>query len=395
MFDLEKLLDPIPLDQFLSENWTARGLVIRSQDPGRFRPLFSWDSLNHLINFHKLRFREDIRFAAIGKKLFEVPDTPGDWIKQCQDGYTLIINQIQTRLPPIAELASSIERDIGHRSQVNMYCSWPEQQGFDLHHDDHEVFILQVEGKKKWVVSEDSYKYPLDKYNGISVDTGNPKGPPYIETVLRQGDVLYIPRGHWHYAVACDEPSLHLTVGVTCRTGVYWLKWLADELISDPEWRQNLPPVVRGDAGPLGEHVRKLLGKLAALAGDEQFVQSYITNHLTAQGTRHREVSLPSQSGFHVPSGNGSTRLRHARFQPVKVDYDPERGQHRITTERTRITLDGAPAELIENLFRHELFTVREAACWAPGLDVDEDILPLLRRLVEEGIFLEDAPQRS
>ncbi|MFF4290973.1 cupin domain-containing protein [Streptomyces sp. NPDC001633] len=392
MFDLESLLDPMPLDQFLRENWTTRGVILRGQDRDRFRSLFSWDQLNHLLNFHRLRFGEEIRLAAIGKKISGQPETADEWIKHCQDGYTLIINQLQRRIPAIAGLATAIERAIGHRSQVNMYCSWPEQQGFDQHHDDHEVFILQIEGTKRWVVSEETYKYPLDKYNNVSVDTGEPKGPPYIETELRPGDVLYIPRGHWHYAVAGDEPSLHLTLGVTCRTGVYWLKWLADELMDEEEWRRNLPPVVRGDTAQLADHVRSLMDRLVALAGDELLVKAYLTHHLTTQDSRHREVGLPSQSGFHPLSTKADTRLRRAQFNPVKVDYDAESEQHRLQFGTRKITLDGAPPELIDNLLRRKSFTLAEAIEWAPGFDPAEDIAPLLRLLVEQGLLLEELP---
>lgn len=393
MLNLESLLDPIPPDQFFRENWATRAVVVRGQDSNRFRSLFSWDQLNHLLNFHRLRFGEEIRLAAIGRKIVDKPETAEEWIKYCQDGYTLIINQLQARVPEIAALASTIERETGHRSQVNMYCSWPEQQGFDQHHDDHEVFILQVEGTKRWVVSEETYKYPLDKYNNVTVDTGEPKGPPYVETELRPGDVLYIPRGHWHYAVAGgNEPSLHLTLGVTCRTGVYWLKWLADELMDKVEWRRNLPPVVRGDTSELADHVRGLLGRLAALADDEQLVQDYVANHLTTQGTRHREVSLPTQSGFYPLSTKVDARLRRTQFNPVKIDYDAASKQHRILFGSKKITLDGVPEELIDRLFSfsRESFTFEEAIGWAPAFDPVEDIAPLLQLLVEEGVLVQE-----
>ncbi|MFD0163285.1 hypothetical protein ACFVJH_03895 [Streptomyces decoyicus] len=43
---------------------------------------------------------------------------------------------------------------------------------------------------------------------------------------------------------------------MTCRTGVCWLKWLADELMDEEEWRRNLPPVVGGDTAQLADPVR-------------------------------------------------------------------------------------------------------------------------------------------
>ena len=71
--------------------------------------------------------------------------------------------------------------------------------------------------------------------------------------MLEKGDVLYVPRGHWHYAIAEDSVSLHVTVGITCRKGLAFLDWLSGELASEPVWRRNAPLIAGGTqaAGPL------------------------------------------------------------------------------------------------------------------------------------------------
>jgi hypothetical protein len=49
--------------------------------------------------------------------------------------------------------------------------------------------------------------------------------------VMRTGDVMYIPRGHWRQATQTGSgagKSLHVTFGITKRTGASWFAWLAD-----------------------------------------------------------------------------------------------------------------------------------------------------------------------
>ncbi|PSB44210.1 hypothetical protein C7B77_25770 [Chamaesiphon polymorphus CCALA 037] len=79
------------------------------------------------------------------------------------------------------------------------------------------MFILQVEGEKKWVVDPATVPYPTTK---IPLSTQpQPAVFPYIDRSLDRGDELYIPRGHWHYEIAGDRPSLHLTIDIENQSG--------------------------------------------------------------------------------------------------------------------------------------------------------------------------------
>jgi hypothetical protein len=61
------------------------------------------------------------------------------------------------------------------------------------------------------------------------------------EAVVEPGDVIYIPRGHWHGATGVNEPSLHLTCGMNNPTGVELLGWLADDLRRHEIVRTDIP----------------------------------------------------------------------------------------------------------------------------------------------------------
>ena len=61
--------------------------------------------------------------------------------------------------------------------------------------------------------------------------------------MMRGGDVMHIPRGYWHRATREDLGdgfSLHATFGMTKRTGVHWLSWLADHSRQTELFRRDL-----------------------------------------------------------------------------------------------------------------------------------------------------------
>ena len=78
-------------------------------------------------------------------------------------------------------------------------------------HDDVELFVCQTQGSKRWRLYE-----PLDGFRLPSRPSGDlPEdviGEPLMDVVLEEGDVLYMPRGTIHQAVAQDRGSTHLTI---------------------------------------------------------------------------------------------------------------------------------------------------------------------------------------
>lgn len=78
----------------------------------------------------------------------------------------------------------------------------------------HDVFIVQLEVEKHWKVWDERHQ-PLLLEGESASGAVRPDSNPAIDTVLRAGDVLYIPRGCWHGAETRDCVSLHMTVGVT------------------------------------------------------------------------------------------------------------------------------------------------------------------------------------
>jgi len=125
------------------------------------------------------------------------------------------------------------------RINVNLYAGWRTSHGFDVHWDSHDVFILQVAGKKLWKVWEATDKFPIK--NSVELGRTPPAGAPLWDQFLNDGDVLYLPRGWWHVAIPCDEPTLHLTIGIHKPNGTDFVRWVTEGLQNDPRVRMDVP----------------------------------------------------------------------------------------------------------------------------------------------------------
>lgn len=243
MFGLEHIIAPISTDDFLESYWGEKALYI----PGaadKFQNLFGWDDINHILNHGRPSF-EGIRLVYEKQSLpQETLQSLPEWLTK---GATLIVNALNQIDPVVGRFASMLSRDLNTHVNINSYASCPAKQGFDTHYDRHDVFIVQVAGTKKWAVLEPTVKWPLERQTFSKGEA--PDVNPYIECEMSEGDVLYIPRGHWHYAVAVT-PSIHFTVGPQSRSGIDFLMWLTNQLMNNEEFlRKDFPVACINELG--------------------------------------------------------------------------------------------------------------------------------------------------
>ncbi len=396
MTNLEKILQPYSIDSFLSENWAKQGIVIPGERPDKFHDLFSWQHLNDLLNYHK----PELRFVKNGQIL--PPCSPKEWAKLCREGASLTINHVHDHFPALADLTWGIQEELGHSAiHANVYCSWPAHQAFKIHYDAHEVLILQIHGQKEWFVFEDTFKSPYRDEK--SEYQKPPEGEPYIHTVLKPGDVLYIPRGHWHYAIAREEPSVHVTIGIRCFTGRDALKWLLDKmqtnLQKEATWRQNLPLMPHGNTDELESYTGHLFDSLINELNESK--ESLIHKFAMSQAMtvlRAPEISLPSQAGFGFFEQGLDTPLRQNKFQKIKIERIGDTG-YQLITPRGKLKFKDLSPEvmnvLVEKIFNRETFTIKDVTHWLPECELQTHILPLLAGLVKEGILIQESSPRK
>jgi len=168
-FDLERLLDPKPVDSFLAEDWERKPLHLGGRQASFYRPLFSSAELERVLYYAKPR-PPDLRVVAQQKDL--LPDrfvtTEGELqlnqlYKAYDEGHTLIVNGLHRFSAPLAALVAGLQQRLSHVVLANCYLSPAGSKALLPHYDTHDVFVLQIEGQKRWWIHEAPVESPLLK----------------------------------------------------------------------------------------------------------------------------------------------------------------------------------------------------------------------------------------
>jgi len=221
----------VPLDEFACHYWGSRPLLSRAADlPSGFGDLFSNDAVDELVSRRGLR-TPFLRVAKNGSTLADSAFTAGGGtgagiadqvsddklLRLFTDGSTLVLQGLHRTWEPLLSFTQDLAADLGHPVQVNAYVTPAQNTGFSDHYDVHDVFVLQVEGEKRWRIREPVHPSPLrdDPWTDhrAAVEEAATQ-PPLLEETLRPGDCLYLPRGYLHAATALGDVSTHLTLGV-------------------------------------------------------------------------------------------------------------------------------------------------------------------------------------
>jgi ribosomal protein L16 Arg81 hydroxylase len=160
------------------------------------------------------------------------------------DGATLVLQGLHRVWPPLVDFAVRLRTDVGHPVQVNAYLTPAGNRGLATHYDTHDVFVLQVAGRKRWLVHPPVLAHPLPRqpWGGHADEvTATATSPATVDSVLNPGDALYLPRGWLHRAEAVGEVSLHLTVGVKTISRYALVELLLELAAEDPALRVPLP----------------------------------------------------------------------------------------------------------------------------------------------------------
>lgn len=138
------------------------------------------------------------------------------------DGATLVFAGLERYWQPVDALCTALIKELEWVFTINAYATPTNSQGFGLHTDNQDVFVLQLSGRKDWRVLHRPIVDPIQGQMLGRPGSLDPTammryaeagGQPEWEGTLEPGDLLYIPRGFVHEAKTSDvAPSLHLTI---------------------------------------------------------------------------------------------------------------------------------------------------------------------------------------
>jgi bifunctional lysine-specific demethylase and histidyl-hydroxylase MINA len=304
------ILNPIASDAFWKTYHRQKPLYIPATDSRKFATLMGWEVLSALLSQNGIWSSRSLELTHQLKKVrpddYCVPGLDRDmrdtmlpdltkvsaWLAR---GASLVANDIATLTPALQQTATLLEEAIGGKAQANLYASSKAHPGFGTHFDTHDVFAFHIEGEKQWRVYQCPLVDPITHpaFKGLSPEFHEKnKGAISLEVTLKPGDLLYIPRGWYHDALATSTASLHVTFGVTPVIGLDLLSELFEASVHHPIFRAAVPTEEKA----LHRHMQKLGAEWVKLC-EHKAVQDNFAAKIAGYRYPRGQIDLPNAMG--------------------------------------------------------------------------------------------------
>ncbi|MBP7630427.1 MAG: hypothetical protein KA758_08240 [Acidimicrobiales bacterium] len=141
------------------------------------------------------------------------------------EGYTVVLDGVEMRSPVSMQLAALFERAFGCVININGYLSSRRHTSFGAHWDDQEVVILQLLGRKDWIIQTPAALSMNKAAHGDQVSDN-----VAWQGRIGPGDAMYVPRGWGHIVNGIDELTFHYTITIPRVNGLRVLESVLHEV---------------------------------------------------------------------------------------------------------------------------------------------------------------------
>jgi ribosomal protein L16 Arg81 hydroxylase len=381
--ELRELLAPHPIGPFLAEHWGQKPLYIPGSPKKFDRLKFDLRALERAIRDEDHR-RDRFHVRWVGADNRAKPK-PADLARySIRDGdLTVCADWINDRFDRLAAFCAGIKAALSLPGSVFMTCyASPHGHGFGTHWDCQAVFVLQIEGSKRWRFSaEPAVEWPpallpnagvveemVDRYPWLQVGFPDDCAErTFLEETLTPGDVLFLPAGTWHRASAIGC-SVALTMACPPMTAADFVDdVIRGHLSHAVDWRRNVPPVPMESTPPdrLPREVKRFFA--ARLAELRSHVRSLRAEDLFETWTHHVaafDTPLRMEDRPRAPELEAADTLRLATDFPVR--YVARRGEGSVSVYFLdhRIDLAYEALPLVKGILKRPVFKARSAARW-------------------------------
>jgi hypothetical protein len=311
------------------------------------------------------------------------------WIAK---GASVVMNDVDSLTPGLAGVSQALEGAGLGKAQANVYISWRSHKAFRTHYDTHDVWAVQVEGEKTWNIWEGRAEWPIPHpvFKGQKQDHHDQARGKLRGTVLMQpGDLLYLPRGWYHDALAEAPASVHVAYGVHAPLGMDLMNILLERVLYDAEFRKPLPRqdgtapakfALTQRAGLLGQ-------RLAELCRDPKVMEvlaGFVANYRYGRGgydlLAARGIAAPADGPAPDGAADGAAfRVVAAGAKPVRRGSDWV-----VKTAGGVLALTPPEAEATSWLLARPDITAPELARAHPAVEAEA----LLGRLAGAGLLV-------
>lgn len=345
----DDLLAPHGSALFEANYWQQQALHIARNNPDFFTSLVSTDDVDFLIATHG--GKPDFAISVIGSRCGTgVPPelrssnrlhwTPDNVYQRLAQGATIRIGNIARYMPAIGLLVKTFESQLQTDITINLYYTPSGSRAFEAHYDNHDVFILQVAGCKRWKLYQQAEQAPVEvvhrgRLEWLRQALPEPgSGLPTAvagesqDIILKAGDLLYVPRGRVHQVSTLDDsPSLHLTVAAPVVT---WYEVCVHALMGvldkSPELRAALPVTFATDPDAISPDDCQRISRAVATHITSDSLKTAIENMgrqfiFSRRGHWHNAISNSDAiNGLHLQS-----RLQRQSALLYRLEREPGR----------------------------------------------------------------------
>ena len=365
------LVAPVTPETFLADYHRKRFLHAPG-DAARAGRVMDWETFSGLLDMTALWSAESMKLVLDGRNLLadeycrpgrnrdggRVNAVDPERVAELMgDGATVVLDLIETLTPGLRATTAALEMATGAMISCNAYCSRKAHAAFPAHFDTMDVYALHIAGEKTWRIYEGCFEHPIQQsgYDYPSFPQEHhdeAKGALAAEITLTPGDLLYIPRGLYHEALASSDACLHLSFGTTEATGLDLLRNVLGDLAALPAFRAALPHFDSTDAHDahvrdLADHLRDILADphAAAEMRDDQrrrAVANLAGFNLPAPelGPRFRVVGDPATLAGNIELGEWIGHRDHFTW-PELVDAFNTRGEERLAEDIETLSIAG------------------------------------------------------
>ena len=296
-----EFIAPKTVESFLSEDYGRRPVHIRGESPRAgllsmarleqllsVRPHWTEANLKLILNSRPVLGEHYMDRTASGLTCAD----PAKVQLFLRMGASLVGDHIEDIDPAVRQAANMLSDQFAGTAGANVYCSFKNIRAFNSHCDLHEVFAVQLEGEKVWQIYENRADAPVEALEGKDAQAiiDQAKGRVMMMVRMQPGDLLYIPRGYFHDALADSDASLHLTFGVKPLDGRIVFRLLEDLAVQNSGFRAYLPDG-RTDAAGLREHLEHISEKLTGILRSPEF-EDRLRNRQRAVVSREHRVDM-------------------------------------------------------------------------------------------------------
>jgi hypothetical protein len=399
---LKDILAPVTPERFFAEFHDRQPLHVEGHAE-KFASVLDWAGINRLLGMTHIWTETSLKLVmdsvtvppaqysvkAVSRDGASVlqPLAPKvlEWVRR---GASVVMNDVDSLTPGLAAVSEALEGAGLGKAQANVYISFQAHKAFHAHYDTHDVWAVQVEGEKTWNIWEGRADYPIahPAFRGQPQEVHErAKGRLRAKVRLKKGDLLYLPRGWYHDALAEGPNSVHVAYGVHAALGMDALNILTERALYDSLFRQPLPRQDGSAAAreALAARLAALGARLAELAREPKVIEvleGFVRDHRFQRGgydllaARQEAAAAPAAA----PAG--------PRFRVAEPGARPVRRGNEFGLKTARGVIPMSLAEVEATawiLARPQVAEAEIRAAW-PALDAGA----LIARLRQAGVLV-------